>query len=205
MLRAAEACRRSGRTQYTPATGLPRLRERVAAWYGTHFGVEAEAGCIVVTAGASAALHLVCLGWFELGDDVLMPNPGDPCDRHFVAATGATPRRLPTTAAGRYQPGVASVAAHWVPATRGVLPASPSNPTGTSIARTEMAAIAGVVRDRGGVTRVDEIGLGLSYDEAYGRTAPDLGHGIVSINSFSKYFGTTNAKRSGSSQQPERS
>ncbi len=188
---AAQDCLRRGRTQYTHATGLPALRERIAAWYGTRFGVDVEPGRIVVTAGASAALQLVCLALFEPGDDVLMPDPSYPCNRHFVAATGAQARLLPTTAAGRWQLDAATVAAHWRAGTRGVLLASPSNPTGTSIAHAEMAAMAEVVRGRGGVLLVDEIYLALSFDSAFGRSALELGSDIVSINSFSKYFGMT--------------
>jgi aspartate/methionine/tyrosine aminotransferase len=189
--RAAEACLRSGATQYTQATGLPALRERIAGWYRTRFGVEVAPERIVVTAGASAALQLICLALFEPGDDVLMPDPSYPCNRHFVAAAGAQARLLPASPEARFQLDAASVAASWTPATRGVLLASPSNPTGTSIAAAEMAAIAEVVRARGGVTIVDEIYLGLSYEEAYGHSALALGDDIISINSFSKYFSMT--------------
>ena len=76
---------------------------------------------ILVTAGASAALQLVTLALFEPGDEVLMPDPCYPCNRHFVAATGATPRLLPTGPDTRWQPSAASVADNWGPATRGVL------------------------------------------------------------------------------------
>jgi aspartate/methionine/tyrosine aminotransferase len=196
---AAAACLAAGRTQYTHATGLPALRARIAAWYGTRFGVDIAPERIVVTAGASAALQLICLALFEPGDEVLMPDPSYPCNRHFVAAVGAKAKLLPATAAARFQLDAASVVANWTAATRGVLLASPSNPTGTSIAQGEMAAIAQAVHDRGGVTIVDEIYLGLSYDEAYGHSAlaldggraGGLGAGIISINSFSKYFGMT--------------
>ena len=188
---AAEKCLREGRTQYTHSMGLPQLRERIAGWYDTHFGVQVEAERIVVTAGASAALQLATLALFEPGDEVLMPDPSYPCNRHFVAATGATPRLLAAPASARFQLDAASVAANWTPATRGVLLASPSNPTGTSIAHGEMAAIAEVVRGHGGVTLVDEIYLGLSYEEAFGHTALDISDDIVSLNSFSKYFGMT--------------
>jgi aspartate/methionine/tyrosine aminotransferase len=193
--RAAHAAIEAGRTQYTHATGLLALRERIAAWYGSHFGVRVDPGCIVVTAGASAALQLATLALFEPGDEVLMPDPSYPCNRHFVTAAGAQAVLLPTTAAARFQLDAAQVAAHWGPATRGVLLASPSNPTGTSIDATEMAAIARTVRERGGISIVDEIYLGLSYDSAYGHSAlalPDgLGAQLISINSFSKYFGMT--------------
>ncbi len=191
VLAAAETALRAGRTQYTPATGLGALRERIAAWYGTRFGLDIAPARIVVTAGASAALQLACLALFEEGDEVLMPDPSYPCNRHFVAATGAQARLLPSTPATRFQLDAATVAAHWTPATRGVLLASPSNPTGTSIAPAEMAAIAEVVRAKGGVTIVDEIYLGLGYDDAFSASALALGEDIVSINSFSKYFSMT--------------
>ncbi len=188
---AAERCLRDGLTQYTHATGLPALRARIAAWYGTRFGLDVDPARIVVTAGASAALQLVTLALFEAGDEVLMPDPSYPCNRHFVAAAGARAKLLPASAAARFQLDAAGVAAHWGPATRGVLLASPSNPTGTSIAAAEMAAIVQAVRACGGVTIVDEIYLGLSYDEAYGHSALALGDDVISINSFSKYFGMT--------------
>ena len=120
-----------------------------------------------------------------------MPDPSYPCNRHFVAAAGAQARLLPAGPAARFQLDAASVPSAWTPATRGVLLASPSNPTGTSIARAEMAAIVDAVRARGGVTIVDEIYLGLSYDDAYGHTALALGEDVISINSFSKYFSMT--------------
>ena len=195
VLAAAEAALRAGRTQYTQATGLPALRERIAGWYASRFGLAVAPERIVVTAGASAALQLVCLALFEPGDEVLMPDPSDPCNRHFVAATGAAARLLPSTPQARFQLDAAAVARAWSAASRGVLLASPSNPTGTSIAPAEMAAIAEIVRAKGGVTIVDEIYLGLDYDEAFSHSALSLdgglGEGIVSVNSFSKYFSMT--------------
>ncbi len=192
---AAVRCLGASRTQYTAATGLPALREAIAGWYGTHFGLAVDPARIVVTAGASAALQLVSLALLQRGDEVLMPDPSYPCNRHFVAAADATARLLPTSAATRFQLTAEAVAAAWTPATRGVLLASPGNPTGTSIAADEMARIAAVVQARGGVTIVDEIYLGLSFDAAFGRSAlalPNgLGEDIISINSFSKYFGMT--------------
>ena len=120
-----------------------------------------------------------------------MPDPSYPCNRHFVAAAQAVAKLLPTTAEQRFQLDAAAVAQAWGPATRGVLLASPSNPTGTSIHPDELQRIAAVVASHGGVTIVDEIYLGLSYDEAFGRSALQLGEHIVSVNSFSKYFNMT--------------
>jgi len=188
---AAERAIRAGRTQYTDATGLPALREALSAWYAQRFGLQIPARRIVITAGASAALQLACLALFEAGDEVLMPDPSYPCNRHFVAAAEAVARLLPTTAAQRFQLDAAAVEQAWGPATRGVLLASPSNPTGTSIHPDELRRIDAVVSRGGGVTIVDEIYLGLSYDDTFGRSALQLGEHIVSVNSFSKYFSMT--------------
>jgi aspartate/methionine/tyrosine aminotransferase len=188
---AAARAIRDGLTQYTPATGLPALRERISAWYQSHFGVTVPASRIVVTAGASAALQLACLALVEAGDEVLMSDPSYPCNRHFVTAADGTPVLIPTTAAERFQLSADKVQAAWNPRTRGVLMASPSNPTGTSLAPDELRRIHQVVSQRGGITLVDEIYLGLSHDDAYGQTALALDEQIISINSFSKYFNMT--------------
>lgn len=188
VLEAAQRCLAAGRTQYTPAAGLPALREAISAWYAQRFALDIDPERIVVTAGASAALQLACLALFERGDEVLMPDPSYPCNRHFVAAADATPVLLDCGPAQRFQPTAEAVTGAWREATRGVLLASPSNPTGTSIARDEMRRITQAVRQRGGITIVDEIYLGLSYDEAFGHSALEHGDDVISINSFSKYF-----------------
>ena len=180
-----------GATQYTPSLGLDALRERISGWYAQRFGVQVPAQRIVITAGASAALQLACLALIDAGDEVLMPDPSYPCNRHFVSAAEGTAVLIPTTAAERYQLSADKVSAAWTDKTRGVLLASPSNPTGTSIAPDELRRIHQVVQERGGVTIVDEIYLGLSYDESFGHTALDIDDQIISINSFSKYFNMT--------------
>ncbi|MET0520066.1 MAG: pyridoxal phosphate-dependent aminotransferase [Burkholderiaceae bacterium] len=188
---AAAACVESGRTQYTPATGLLALREALSRWYAQRFGLAIAPERIVITAGASAALQLACLALFERGERVLMPDPCYPCNRHFVAAADAEAVLLPAGPEQRFQPSAAQIEAAWETQTRGVLLASPSNPTGTSIEPAEMQAIVEAVRARGGVTVVDEIYLGLSYDERYGHSALAFGSDVISVNSFSKYFGMT--------------
>ncbi len=188
---AAAGAVESGATQYTPSLGLDALRERIRGWYAQRFGVQVRAQRIVVTAGASAALQLACLALIDAGDEVLMPDPSYPCNRHFVSAADGTAVLVPTTAAERYQLSADKVRAAWTDKTRGVLLASPSNPTGTSIAPDELRRIHQVVQERGGVTIVDEIYLGLSYDETFGHTALAIDDNIISINSFSKYFNMT--------------
>jgi aspartate/methionine/tyrosine aminotransferase len=188
---AAQACLEAGQTAYTQATGLPALRSAISAWYAQRFGLDIAPERILVTAGASAALQLVCLALFEAGDEVLMPDPCYPCNRHFVTAAGAQARLLQCEPEQRFQLDAAGVEAAWTPATRGVVLASPSNPTGTSIDPAEMGRIVQAVRARGGFTVVDEIYLGLSYDERFGHSALVHGEDVISINSFSKYFSMT--------------
>ncbi|MDB5958639.1 pyridoxal phosphate-dependent aminotransferase [Ramlibacter sp.] len=188
---AAERAIRDGRTQYTDAMGLDRLRERISGWYAERFGVAVPARRIVVTAGASAALQLACLALIEAGDEILMPDPSYPCNRHFVSAAEGDAVLIPTTPAERYQLSAAKVQEHWGPRTRGVLLASPSNPTGTSIHPDELRRIHSFVQARGGITLLDEIYLGLSYDETFGHTGLAIDDQVVSINSFSKYFNMT--------------
>ena len=188
---AAERALRNGRTQYTDATGLPALRERISAWYAQRFGLAIAPRRIVVTAGASAALQLACLALVDRDDEVLLPDPSYPCNRHFVAAAEGKAVLLPASAQERYQLSAAGVSAAWSARTRGVLLASPANPTGTSIDPPEMGRIVAAVRAQGGFTLVDEIYLGLSFDERFGHSALAHGNDVVSINSFSKYFSMT--------------
>ena len=188
---AAERAMREGRTQYTDATGLPALRERIAQWYATRFGLDVPARRIVVTAGASAALQLACLALINRDDEVLLPDPSYPCNRHFVAAADGVAVLLQAGPEDRFQLTAAGVEAAWSGRTRGVLLASPSNPTGTSIDPAEMGRIVKAVRSRNGFTIVDEIYLGLSFDSRYSDTALHHGDDVISINSFSKYFSMT--------------
>lgn len=188
---AAERAIRAGITQYSPALGLEALRERISEWYRQRFGLDIPARRIVVTAGASAALQLACMALVDTGDEVLMPDPCYPCNRHFVIAAEGIPVLIPTTAGDRYQLSAEQVRTHWSARTRGVVLASPSNPTGTSIHPDELRRIHACVREHGGITLIDEIYLGLSHDETYGHSALALGEDVISINSFSKYFNMT--------------
>lgn len=188
---AAERAIHAGHTQYTHAAGLDKLRERISGWYADRFGVDVPARRIVITAGASAALQLACLALIEKGDEILMPDPSYPCNRHFVSAADGDAVLIPTTAQERYQLSAAKVQEHWGARTRGVLLASPSNPTGTSIHPDELRSIHAFVQSKGGITILDEIYLGLSHDDTFGHTALAIDDQVISINSFSKYFNMT--------------
>jgi aspartate/methionine/tyrosine aminotransferase len=188
---AAQRAVEAGKTQYTHAVGLDALRERISHWYRDRFGVDVPAKRIVVTAGASAALQLACLALVEPGEEILMPDPSYPCNCHFVTVAGGHPVRIPSSAQERFQLTAKKIAEHWGEKSRGVLLASPSNPTGTSIHPDELKRIHDFVHGKGGITILDEIYLGLSYEETFGHTALALSDEIISINSFSKYFNMT--------------
>ncbi|MCD6680685.1 MAG: pyridoxal phosphate-dependent aminotransferase [Burkholderiaceae bacterium] len=187
---ALERAARAGHTQYTSANGLAALRAAIARDYGVRYGIDVDPARIVVTAGASAALSLACCALVDVGDEVLMTDPGYPCNRHFVAAFDGVPRPIPVGPATRFQLTREAIDANWGPATRGALIASPANPTGTSIPFDALARIVEGVRARGGFTIVDEIYLGLHYDEPT-HTALELGDDVIVSNSFSKYFHMT--------------
>jgi aspartate/methionine/tyrosine aminotransferase len=190
VIEAAAKAMADGKLQYTAALGIPELRAAISAHYRRVYGLDVAANRIIVTAGASAALLLACAALVEPGTEVLMPDPSYPCNRHFVAAFEGRATMIPSGPEQRFQLSEAMVKEHWGTATRGVLLASPSNPTGTSIAHEELAKIVEVVRQQQGFTIVDEIYQGLSYD-AMPFSALSLGDDIVVINSFSKYFNMT--------------
>lgn len=190
VVRAAEAAMRRGVTQYTSALGIAPLREAIAGYYKTMYGIDIPARRVVVTAGASAALLLACAVLVEIGAEVLMPDPSYPCNRHFVAAFDGRAKLIPSGPAQRFQLTAEQVETHWGEQTRGVLLASPSNPTGTSILPDELARILKAVRARQGFAIVDEIYQGLSYD-APPVSALSLDDDVITVNSFSKYFNMT--------------
>ena len=190
VIEAATRALRSGVTQYTSALGIHPLREAIAEHYKHAYGLDIDPARIVVTAGASAALLLACAALVDRDDEVLMPDPSYPCNRHFVAAAEGKPVLVPSGPAERFQLTAADVERLWNERTRGVLLASPSNPTGTSIEPAELKRIVEAVRARGGFTIVDEIYQGLSYD-APPVSALSFGDDVVTVNSFSKYFNMT--------------
>lgn len=187
---AATRAMADGKLQYTLATGLPELRAAIAAHYRTVYGVEIAPSRIIVTAGASAALLLACAALVEKGAEVLMSDPSYPCNRHFVAAFDGQAKMIASGPEHRFQLSDEMVQSNWSVQTRGVLLASPSNPTGTSITEGELRKILATVREKNGFTIVDEIYNGLRYD-AEPFSALSLGEDVIVINSFSKYFNMT--------------
>ena len=197
VMNAADAAARRGDTHYTVALGIAPLRAAIAGFYQTRYGFTLPSERVAVTAGASGALLILFGTLVNPGDEWLMPDPTYPCNRRFISLFGGTTRLIPCGAEENYQLTPELVEQHWGPNTRGVMLASPSNPTGTTVPAAAMRGIRDVVRARGGALVVDEIYHGLTYtrDDA-GQfteepTSLTLGADVFVINSFSKYFSMT--------------
>ncbi|MGE4532626.1 pyridoxal phosphate-dependent aminotransferase [Halomonas sp.] len=187
---AGQAALAAGHTRYTPAAGLPALREAIAGHYAEHFGAEVDPRRILVTPGASGALLLASQLLAGPGDRVLMADPNYPCNRHFMALAGAEVDTVPVGPESGWQLDAELVATHWRDDTRLAMLATPSNPTGHMLDAGRLAAVAETVAARGGALLVDEIYQGLCYDLAPLSVASITPDAFV-VNSFSKYFGMT--------------
>ncbi|MCK5639538.1 MAG: pyridoxal phosphate-dependent aminotransferase [Gammaproteobacteria bacterium] len=190
IMAAAQQALQDNLTHYTPALGLPALREAIAKHYRSSYGVNVSAERIVVTPGASGALLLAMGVLLNPGEQVLMADPGYPCNRHFARFVEAEAVAVPVGAETGYQLTAEHISNAWSPQTQAALLASPSNPTGTLLEHEELAAIYEAVNSRGGRLLVDEIYHGLIY-EGDSSTALTISDDIFVINSFSKYFSMT--------------
>ena len=179
-----------GDVHYTATVGLPALREAIAADYHDRFGVTVSPERIVITPGASGALMLALAATTGPGDGWLLADPTYPSNRHLIRCFEGVAQPIAVDAAQAYQPTVAQIDAAWAEHTRGLMVATPSNPTGTLLDATQLRALADCVRRRGGWLIVDEIYQGLSYG-VEASTALAVTDDAFIVNSFSKYFGMT--------------
>jgi aspartate/methionine/tyrosine aminotransferase len=175
---------------YTAAVGNPQLRAAISQYYQQHLGVTIDPQRIIITPGASGALQLVLSVLINPGDDVLMADPGYPCNRNFVHLLAGNPVSVPVDESSQFQIQVDHLSAHWTNLTRALLLASPSNPTGTIIPPESMQSIIDYASQHQAAVIVDEIYQGLSYETAP-YTALQFSEDIFVINSFSKFFGMT--------------
>src|SRR5580693_2131352 len=141
-LAAARAALDGGRIDYTSALGIPSLRQRIARHYREAYGCAVEADRIVVTTGSSGAFILAFLALFEPGDRVAVTVPGYPPYRHILTALGCEPVLIETSNETRHAlTGEALLAAHRRTPLKGVLVASPANPTGTMMSREALTGL----------------------------------------------------------------
>jgi len=179
---------------YTPALGLPTLREAIAGFYDDRHDVVVDPARVAVTVGASTALQLALAAIVDPGDEVVLADPSYPCNRQLVELFGGRAVTVPTTPESRYQLTRGDVERAWTERTAAVMVATPANPTGTTIPASELAAICDLARSRGAWRLVDEIYLDLAdVSDAGIRPRTALAHDpdAIVVNSFSKFFGMT--------------
>ena len=178
-------------TKYTEALGIPELRQSIASYYGA-MGVQVAWERIVITAGASGGLVLLNALLLNSADQLLLTDPGYPCNEVFAALVNAEPVRVVVPASDKFQLSADIVQEHWGPRTRGLLLASPANPTGVVQDLDALGGVCAAVRRLGGFVILDEIYQGLTYDpQPQYRTGLEVDPEIFVLNSFSKYFGMT--------------
>ncbi len=178
------------KTFYTGATGLPALRETIAGFYKTRFNLDIDPARIIVTPGASGALQLILALLVGRDSEVLLTDPGYPCNRHLVSLLEGKPINIPVEAHNRFQLTPAHIEQYWSEKTVAALVASPANPTGTVLEPEEIASLASACRQRNGVLVMDEIYQGLVYNRPH-ETALSVADDIFVVNSFSKFFQMT--------------
>jgi len=179
-----------GKTGYTSATGLPELKQAISDYYLSQYQVTVSPERIIVTPGASGALLLMASLMVNPGEDVLMPDPCYPCNRHFLVQAGARATLVETKASDGFEMDLNTIAESWSDSTSGLWLASPSNPTGAVLSKTYISEAWKRVRQLGGHLLVDEIYQGLVY-EGEDFSALSIDDDIFVINSFSKYFAMT--------------
>ena len=180
----------SGQTQYTPAAGIPQLREAIADFYKQRYQLDIAPERVMVTAGASGALLMVFATLANPGQTFMMADPGYPCNRQFLRLIEARGQLVPVGAEQNYQLTPDLIEQHWQENTAGILLASPANPTGSVVHKEQLELISQTVRSKGGHLVVDELYHGLTY--GFDATSVlEVDQDAFVLNSFSKYFGMT--------------
>jgi len=182
---------KTGKTHYTPALGLPELREAIAHWYQTQYQVTISPNRIVVTPGASGALLLIMGALLERDKKVLLADPGYPCNRNFARFVEGKAQSIAVDSSTNFQLTAQHINDHWDKDTDVALVASPSNPTGTILSRQALTDLSKAVKSKQGHLVVDEIYHGLTYDGIETPTVLSVDQDAFVINSFSKFFGMT--------------
>jgi aspartate/methionine/tyrosine aminotransferase len=187
-IKAAQAALVQGRIGYTETLGIPSLRARIARHYADTYDLVLDPARIIVTTGSSGGFILAFLSLFEAGDRVALANPGYPPYRHILSALGCEPVLIETSAETRWALSAkALIAAHQRTPLKGVVIASPANPTGTMMDADTLSRLIAVAEAEGIRVISDEIYHGLDYAFAAETAANASDHAVV-INSFSKYF-----------------
>lgn len=187
---AGRALLNTGEVKYTAAAGLPELRSSIAEHYRRQYGVQLDPARVFITPGASGAFLLAFGISLNPGEQVMMADPCYPCNDNFVRLFNGHTHFIDVGADTDYQLTADLIARNWRPNSKGVLVASPSNPTGTLLSGEDLKYAIDQVHALGGCFYSDEIYHGLVYDQP-AMSALAYSEDAFVINSFSKYFGMT--------------
>jgi aspartate/methionine/tyrosine aminotransferase len=190
--RAAEVVEDGTGLGYSSIFGIPELREAIAGHYRDWYGLDIPVERIAVTTGSSGAFQTTFLTCFDVGDRVALARPGYGAYKNILAALGCEVVELDCGAEQGYQPTVELLAeAHAKAPLKGLMLASPANPTGTMIGPEALGEIVDWCRENGVQVVSDEIYHGISYIGTRGECALAHDDNAVVISSFSKYWGMT--------------
>ena len=191
VIAAANDALANGETRYTAALGIPQLRQKIADFYLHKYQLTIPASRIAVTPGASGALQLAFAASLNSDDELMLIEPGYPCNRHFAELFGIRPVIINTLKSNGYLPTLAELETARTGKTRGLLLASPGNPTGTLIPKPLLLEIIGFCQRYHIQLFMDEIYQGLVFDCDQADTVLQYEQHAWVIQSFSKYFHMT--------------
>ncbi|HYE37932.1 aminotransferase class I/II-fold pyridoxal phosphate-dependent enzyme [Methylocaldum sp.] len=190
VIRHATEFMQRGEIKYTPAAGLPELREAISEYYRDRYGVRIASERIFITPGASGGFLLAMGLLLNEGDKVLLADPGYPCYSNFARLFGGIPSLVPVDASTRFHLNSEMLSACWDSRTKGAVIASPSNPAGAVLQPEELKRLVNELEQKSAFLIADEIYHGLEYDKP-SPTALTFSDRVFVVNSFSKYFGMT--------------
>ncbi len=192
---AVEACSDPRNHRYTPAPGLPELREAIAAKTLRDSGVSVEPSQVVVTNGGKAAVYETILAVVDDGDEVLLPAPYWTTYPEPIRLAGGVPVVLPTTEETGFRVTVDQLEAARTDRTKALIFVSPSNPTGAVYPRDEIEAIGRWALEHGVMVLTDEIYEHLVYDghehHSIVAVVPELADQTVILNGVAKTYAMT--------------
>jgi len=186
---AATAALSTHKIGYTAALGIPALREAIALHSRAWYGLDVTAENVVVTTGSSGGFLLSFLAAFDPGDVVAMARPGYPAYRNMLASLGCVVREFDCGPEQGFVPSMLSLLA-LDPMPKGLVVASPANPTGAMIAGQRLSEIVEWSQRHAVRLISDELYHGITYGDP-ASSAWEFGRQSVVVNSFSKYFSMT--------------
>ncbi len=190
---AAVKALRAGHTHYTPASGIPELRQAIAAEVAATRGIEVTPAQVVVVPGGKPIMYFVITALIQEGDEVIYPNPGFPIYESMIKFAGGTPVPMPLLQENQFRLDTRQLKSLVTDRTRLVILNSPANPTGGVLAPEDLQAVADAVRDHDAIVLSDEIYGRIIYEGEFASIAslPGMAERTVILDGFSKTYAMT--------------